>query len=70
MVWNSIQQNITINDFKLLVEDYDNHNESLKKRINASYISSEKQQDVYYQKVTNLAKSFLFSIGNTKKIMF
>lgn len=56
MVWNSIQQHITMNDFKMLVEDYDNYNESLKKRINASYISSEKQQDVYYQKVTNLAK--------------
>ena len=57
-IWNSIQQNINMNDIKLLsdMDNYNNEIEKIKTRITASYIAMEKQMDVYYQKITNLAK--------------
>ena len=57
-IWNSIQQNVTIEDLALLADPskYDDQMNELKKRIDASVVAIEKQQDAYYQKITNLAK--------------
>lgn len=57
-IWNSIQQNVTVQDLVLLSDEktYDNQMNELKKRIDASTVAIEKQQDVYYQRITNLAK--------------
>ena len=57
-IWNSIQQNVTIEDINLLGDPkkYDDQMNELKKRIDASVVAIEKQQDIYYQKITNLAK--------------
>jgi len=58
-IWSSIKQDIQMKDITLLSnnETYDNHINELKKRIDASIIAIEKQQDVYYQKTTKLASS-------------
>lgn len=57
-IWNSIQQNVTIEDLLLLadIKEYDNQINELKKRIDATTVAIEKQQDAYYQKTTNLAQ--------------
>lgn len=57
-IWNSIQQNVTIDDLALLsnIEKYEDQMNDLKKRIDATIVAIEKQQDAYYQKITNLAK--------------
>lgn len=57
-IWNSIQQNVTIEDISLLADPkkFDDQMNELKKRIDASVVAIEKQQDAYYQKITNLAK--------------
>ena len=58
-IWNSIQQNVAMDDLMKLSNEklYDNHLNELKKRITASIIAIEKQEDAYYQKITNLARS-------------
>ena len=57
LIWNSIQQDIKMDDIKLLTNSktYNNEIEKLKSKITASYITSEKQQDIYYQKISKLA---------------
>ena len=50
-IWNSIQQNVTMEDLTLLADPkkYDDQMNELKKRIDASVVAIEKQQDAYYQ---------------------
>jgi hypothetical protein len=57
-IWSSIQQNVTMQDLELLgnINNYESQMNELKKRIDASTVAIEKQQDIYYQKITNLAK--------------
>lgn len=57
-IWNSIQQNITIDDLIKLSNEktYDEELNKIKNRIDATVVASERQKDVYYQKITNFAK--------------
>jgi hypothetical protein len=57
-IWSSIQQNVTMQDLELLgnIKSYEKQMNELRKRIDASTVAIEKQQDIYYQKITNLAK--------------
>ena len=56
-IWNSIQQNVTINDIEKLGNDelYEQELADIKSRIDASIVAAEKQKDVYYQKTTDFA---------------
>ena len=57
-VWNSMQENITIDDISKLGKEslYENEMLEIKKRIDATIVAIAKQKDVYYQKATNFAK--------------
>lgn len=57
-VWNSMQENITIDDISKLGNEslYENEMLEIKKRIDATIVAIAKQKDVYYQKTTNFAK--------------
>ena len=57
-IWNSMQENITIDDISKLGKEslYENEMLEIKKRIDATTIAILKQKDVYYQKTTNFAK--------------
>ena len=56
--WKSMTEAVTIDDLKILSnsETYDSHMKILRSRINTLVISSERKQDSYYQKITNLLK--------------
>jgi len=58
--WKSIKEAVTIDEIRnLSIESsYNGEKKSLQSRLSASVITSEKQQDVYYQKITNLGKTF------------
>jgi hypothetical protein len=59
-VWKSIREAITIDEIKKLAreETYNIQQKQLAGRIDTKIISSERAQDIYYQKITNLGKSF------------
>lgn len=56
--WKSIKEAITIEEIKKLAnpETYPQQQKILASRLNSSIISSERQQDIYYQVTNNLAK--------------
>jgi SAM-dependent methyltransferase len=55
--WKSIREAITIDEIKNLSNPttYPSQQKLLQNRLNSTVISTERQQDVYYQKITNLA---------------
>ena len=57
-IWKSIIEAVTINEIKNLADplSYPKQQKILETRLNSSIIKSERQQDIYYQKITNLAK--------------
>jgi len=57
-VWKSIKESVTIEEVKNLSnpKNYVTQMKILSSRLNSSIISSQKKQDIYYQKVTNLIK--------------
>lgn len=57
-VWKSIIEAVTIEEIVNLAkpDNYATQMKILESRLSSSIISSEKQQDVYYQKITNLIK--------------
>jgi SAM-dependent methyltransferase len=57
-VWKSMREAVTIDEIKQLArpETYNQQRKQLSSRIDSKVISSERGQDVYYQKVTNLNK--------------
>jgi len=57
-IWNSMQENITIDDISKLGDEdlYENEMLEIKKRIDATVVAISKQTDVYYQKTTDFAK--------------
>lgn len=57
-VWNSISQSVTIEEINNLSksENYDLQIKILQSRLNSKIISTDRQQNIYYQKVSNLAK--------------
>ena len=59
-VWKSMREAITIEEIKKLArpETYAQQQKILSSRIDTKVISSERAQDVYYQKITNLGKLF------------
>lgn len=59
-VWKSMREAVTIDEIKKLSrpETYAQQQKSLSSRIDSKVISSERAQDIYYQKVTNLGKVF------------
>jgi hypothetical protein len=59
-VWKSIREAITIDEIKKLAREdtYSTQQKQLASRIDTKIISSERAQDTYYQKITNLGKSF------------
>lgn len=58
-VWNSIKQNITINDLSKLGDDkiYEKELSEIKKKIDAVVIAKEQQKNRFYQKITDLGES-------------
>jgi SAM-dependent methyltransferase len=59
-VWKSMREAVTIEEIKKLsrVETYTQQQKVLASRIDSKVISSERAQDIYYQKITNLGKIF------------
>ena len=59
-VWKSMIEAVTIEEIKKLSrpDTYNLQQKQLSSRINSKVISSERAQDIYYQKVTNLGKIF------------
>lgn len=59
-VWKSMIEAVTIEEVKKLSrpETYSQQQKQLSARIDSKVISSERAQDIYYQKVTNLGKIF------------
>ncbi len=59
-VWKSMREAVTIEEIKKLSrpETYSQQQKVLSGRIDSKVISSERAQDIYYQKVTNLGKIF------------
>jgi SAM-dependent methyltransferase len=59
-VWKSMREAVTIEEVKKLSrpETYSQQQKQLSTRIDSKVISSERAQDIYYQKVTNLGKVF------------
>jgi SAM-dependent methyltransferase len=59
-IWKSMIEAVTIDEIKKLSrpETYLQQQKQLSSRIDSKVISSERAQDVYYQKVTNLGKIF------------
>ena len=58
-VWKSMRECITIEEIAKLAqsENYNTQQKQLSTRIDNKVISSERAQDVYYQKITNLGKT-------------
>jgi SAM-dependent methyltransferase len=56
--WKSIKEAITINEIKnLSIKDtFSQQQKSLQKKLSSSVITTDRQQDIYYQKITNLCK--------------
>ena len=59
-VWKSMREAVTIDEIRKLArpETYLQQQKQLSSRIDTKVISSERAQDIYYQKVTNLGKIF------------
>ena len=59
-IWKSMREAVTIDEIKKLSrpESYVQQQKMLSVRIDSKVISSERAQDIYYQKVTNLGKIF------------
>ena len=57
-IWKSMIEAVTIRELKNLAkpESYFNQKKSLQTRITSHVITDDRQQDKYYQKITNLAK--------------
>ena len=59
-VWKSMREAVTIEEIKKLsrLETYSQQQKILSSRIDTKVISSERAQDIYYQKITNLGSAF------------
>ena len=59
-IWKSMREAVTIEEIKKLSrpETYMVQQKQLSSRIDSKVISSERAQDIYYQKITNLGKIF------------
>jgi SAM-dependent methyltransferase len=59
-IWKSMVEAVTIEEIKKLSrpETYVQQQKQLSDRIDSTVISSERAQDIYYQKITNLGKVF------------
>ena len=57
-VWKSMKESVTWDEIKALAnpESYDKQLKQLQGRIDSTVISTDRAQDAYYQKVTNLCK--------------
>ena len=65
-IWKSIKESVTFTEIKNLSkpDTYNTQMNILKSRLDSSVISSQREQDKYYQKVTNLIKKCVnFTIG-------
>jgi len=58
--WKSIKEAVTIEEIKNLANEssFLQQQNLLKQRLNSVVITSDRQQDIYYQKITNLVKPF------------
>jgi len=56
--WKSIKEAVTIDEIKNLsnINTYISQQKLLQQRLNSFVITSERQQDIYYQKISNLCK--------------
>ena len=57
-VWKSMIEAVTIEEIKILADPktYDMQMKLLRSRLDSSVIVSQRKQDIYYQKITNLIK--------------
>ena len=70
-VWKSMREAVTINEIKKLAypETYNIQLKQLISRIDSKVISSERAQDIYYQKITTLGELFRLYHGWIKSIL-
>jgi SAM-dependent methyltransferase len=70
-IWKSMRESVTIDEIKKLSrpETYIQQQKILSSRIDSKVISSERAQDTYYQKITNLGKVFRSFHGWVKSIL-
>lgn len=70
-IWKSMIEAVTIEEIQKLSrpETYSQQQKILSTRINTKVISSERAQDIYYQKITNLGKTFRDFHGWIKSIL-
>jgi len=59
-IWKSIREAVTLEELKKLADlsTYNLQKNILSQKIDSKVISSERAQDIYYQKITNLGKLF------------
>jgi SAM-dependent methyltransferase len=70
-IWKSMIEAVTIEEIQKLsrVDTYVQQQKLLSARIDTKVISSERSQDIYYQKITNLGKHFRHFHGWIKSIL-
>ena len=70
-IWKSMIEAVSIEEIQKLsrVETYAHQQKLLSSRIDTKIISSERAQDIYYQKITNLGKIFRAFHGWIKSIL-
>ena len=70
-IWKSMIEAVTIEEIQKLsrTETYYQQQKILSSRIDTKVISSERAQDIYYQKITNLGKTFRDFHGWIKSIL-
>jgi SAM-dependent methyltransferase len=56
--WKSMKEAVTIEEIRNLADplSYESQKNTLSSRINESIVASDRMQDIYYQKITNLCK--------------
>ena len=70
-IWKSMREAVTIDEIKKLSrpDTYAQQQKQLANRIDVKIISSERAQDIYYQKITNLGEIFRLYHGWIKSII-
>ena len=71
-IWKSIKEAVTMEEIVNLSNPdmYDSQMSILRSRIDSSVVTSERKQDVYYQKISNLCKEMRSFIIGLNQLLF